>query len=95
MVFGLALPRCFGGGLGPELRGVGPVVFGLALPRCFGGAGEGPDSAHGVADAGLFDLDDLGPLLAEDAGTKRSGNAGAHVEHSQPGQRLTHPGARS
>ena len=78
---------------GPKQR-VG-VVAPVPRGRLVAGVGEGADGAHGIAGAGLFDLDDLGALLAEDAGAERGGDPSAHVEHPQPGQRLTHPGARS
>ena len=48
---------------------------------------ERPDLAHEVAAAGLLDLDDLGALLAEQAGAERRGDAGAEVEDAQPRER--------
>ena len=66
----------------------------LSLLWLWAGVGVGAEGAEGIAGAGLFDLDDLGTLLAEDAGAERGGNPGAHIEHPQPSQWLTHPGAR-
>ena len=51
---------------------------------------EGPDGAHEVATAWVLDLDDLGPLLAEDAGAEGGGDAGAHVDDADAFERQAH-----
>ena len=43
--------------------------------------------AERVATVGLFDLDDLGPLVTQQAGTERGRDAGTQIQHPQPVQR--------
>ena len=52
--------------------------------------GEGSDLAHEVAGAGLFDLDHLGTLLAEQTRAERRGDARAEVEDPEARERSGH-----
>ena len=52
--------------------------------------GERPDLAHEVAAAGLLDLDDLRPLLAQEPGAERRRDAGAEVEDAESLERSGH-----
>src|ERR1019366_2751449 len=57
--------------------------------RVLGGC-EGADLAHEVTPAGLFDLDDLGALLAEQPGAERRRDPGAEVEDPDALERGAH-----
>ena len=93
-------------GTGDFMREIGPFVDGYSLFWAVEGRGrrsvtldrpeervavdERTDLAHEVAGAGLFDLDDVGALLAEEPGAERGGDAGAQVEHPQALERAAH-----
>ncbi len=51
--------------------------------RALGPVDERTELAQGVAGSGLFDLDDLGSLLAQQACAEGGGDPGAEVEHPQ------------
>ena len=56
---------------------------------------ERADLAHEVARPGLLDLDDLGPLLAQQAGAERGRDPGPEVEDPQPVEWPAHAGRGS
>ena len=43
----------------------------------------------------VLDLQHFGALFAQDSGAERGRDPGAHIKHSDPGQRLPHWGCRS
>ena len=70
-----------------EVEGDAALVAADALPHQADAVLGRPPGPQGVAGAGLLDLDDLGPELAEHGGHHRAGHQGGGVDHPEPGQR--------
>ena len=70
-----------------EVEGDAALVPAHALPHEADAVLAVAPGAQGIADAGLFDLDDLGAELAQGGGHHRAGDQRRRVDDPQPVQR--------